>query len=73
MRMFDLASYIVCIASYVYLSGRPARRSRGGAHGRPARPRGGWNEVIIRSCAGSNDLLDLCAFVNCMHDTSERV
>ena len=30
--------------------------------------RGGWKEVIIRSRAGSNDLLDLCAFVNCMHE-----
>ena len=28
--------------------------------------RGGWKKVIIRSRAGSNDLLDLCAFVNCM-------
>ena len=30
--------------------------------------RGGWKDVIIRSRAGSNDLLDLCALVNCMHE-----
>ena len=29
---------------------------------------GGWKEVIIRSRAGSSDLLDLCAFMNCMHE-----
>ena len=29
---------------------------------------GNCKEVIIRSRAGSNDLLDLCAFVNCMYE-----